>query len=56
MPAAGADDPAQALDEAERWARRAIELDAQEPVSHMALGNVLLWRRDHDGALAEFRK
>ena len=26
----------------------------QEPVSHMALGNVLLWRRDHEGALAEF--
>ena len=49
-------DPAQALDEAERWARRAVELDDQEPVSHMALGNVLLWRRDHDGALAEFRR
>ena len=26
-------DPAQALDEAERWARRAVELDDQEPVS-----------------------
>ncbi len=49
-------DPAQALDEAERWARRAVELDDQEPVSHMALGSVLLWRRDHDGALAEFRR
>jgi adenylate cyclase len=48
-------DPAQALDEAERWARRALELDDQEPVSHMALGNVLLWRRNHAGALAEFR-
>jgi adenylate cyclase len=48
-------DPAQALDEAERWARRAVELNDQEPVSHMALGNVLLWRRDHEGALAEFR-
>ncbi len=47
-------DPAQALDEAARWARRAIELNDQEPVSHMALGNVLLWRRDHDGALREF--
>src|SRR5262249_29259294 len=31
-------------------------LDDQEPVSHMALGNVLLWRRDHAGALAEFRR
>jgi adenylate cyclase len=49
-------DPAQALDEAERWAHRAVELNDQEPVSHMALGNVLLWRRDHDGALAEFRR
>jgi adenylate cyclase len=48
-------DPAQALDEAERWARRAVELNDQEPVSHMALGSVLLWRRDHEGALAEFR-
>ena len=51
-----ASDPARALDEAERWARRAIELNDQEPVSHMALGNVLLWRRDHEGALAEFRR
>ena len=51
-----APDPAQALDEAERWARRAVELNDQEPVSHMALGAVLLWRRDHEGALAEFRR
>jgi adenylate cyclase len=51
-----AEDPAQALDDAERWARRAIELDAQEPVGYMALGNVLLWRRDHDGALAALSK
>jgi TolB-like protein/class 3 adenylate cyclase/tetratricopeptide (TPR) repeat protein len=47
-------DPTQALDEAERWARRALELNDQEPLSHMALGNVLLWRRDHERALAEF--
>ena len=49
-----APDSAQALLEAERWPRRALELNDQEPVSHMALGNVLLWRRDHEGALAEF--
>jgi adenylate cyclase len=49
-------DPAQALDQAERWARRAVELDDQEPAGHMALGNVLLWRRDHEGALAELRR
>jgi adenylate cyclase len=49
-------DPAQALGEAERWARRAVELNDQEPVSHMALGAVLLWRRDHERALAESRR
>jgi adenylate cyclase len=51
-----APDAAQALDEAERWARRAVELSDQEPVSHFALGGVLLWRRDYDGALAECRR
>jgi adenylate cyclase len=51
-----APDPAQALDEAERWARRAVELNDQEPVSHMALAAVLLWRRDHEGAQAEARR
>jgi adenylate cyclase len=49
-------DPPAALDDAERCARRALELGPQEPVSHLALGNVLLWRRDHDGALSEFRR
>ena len=51
-----APDPAQALDEAERWARRAVELNDQEPVSHLALGSALLWRRNHEGALAESRR
>jgi adenylate cyclase len=46
-------DPAQSLDEAERWARRAVELNDQAPVSHMALAAALLWRRDYEGALAE---
>ena len=50
-----ADDPDAELDQAERWARRALELDDSEPFAHMALGHVMLWRRDHDGALAEFR-
>ena len=50
-----ADDPGAELDQAERWARRALKLDESEPFAHMALGHVLLWRRDHDGALAEFR-
>jgi len=51
-----APDAAKALDEAEGWARRTRELDDQEPVSHIALGNVLLWRRDHEGALLEFAR
>src|SRR5262249_48254771 len=48
-----AEDPEEALDEAERWARRALELDDQEPVSHMALGNVMVWRGKQEGARAE---
>src|SRR5207245_980646 len=39
-----------------RGAGRALELDDQEPVSHLALGNVLVWRRNLEGALAEFRR
>ena len=46
-------DPAGALDEGERWARRAIELDDRQPAGRVALGNVLVWRRRHDDALAE---
>jgi adenylate cyclase len=49
-----ANDPAQTLNEAERWARRAVELDDLEPLSHLALGSILLYRRDHAAALAEF--
>jgi adenylate cyclase len=44
--------PATALEEGERWARRAIELDDRQPVGHVALGNVLVWRRKYDDALA----
>jgi adenylate cyclase len=46
-------DPDASLAEAHRVARRAVELDDQEPVAHMALGGVLLWQRDYDGSLAE---
>jgi adenylate cyclase len=45
------DDAEAALDEAERWARRAIELDDAEPAGFVALGNVLVWRRQHEEAL-----
>jgi adenylate cyclase len=47
------DDPAKTLDEAEQWARRGIELDERLPVGHVALGNVLVWRRRHDDALVQ---
>ena len=33
-----------------------LELSDQEPVSHLALGAVLLWRGDQEGALAESRR
>jgi adenylate cyclase len=48
-----ADDPARVLEEAERWARRAVELDERDPLGHVAMGNVLVWQRKHDRALAE---
>ena len=47
-------DPAAALDEGERWARRAIELHERQPGGHVALGNVLVWRRRYDEALAAY--
>ncbi|HEY4892819.1 MAG TPA: adenylate/guanylate cyclase domain-containing protein, partial [Reyranella sp.] len=49
-------DPAAALDEGERWARRAIELHERQPGSHVALGNVLVWRRRYNEALAELHR
>ena len=49
-------DPESALAEAHRFARRAVELDDQEPVGHMALGGVLLWQRKHDEALREVQR
>jgi adenylate cyclase len=49
-------DPAQALREAEKYARQAVKLDDQEPIAHMALGGVLLWQRDHDAALDQIMR
>jgi adenylate cyclase len=51
-----ADDAARALEEAERWARRAVELDESDPLGHVAMGNVLVWQRKHDRALAELHR
>ena len=49
-------DPSGALAEGERWARRAIELDERQPGGHVALGNVRVWQRRHDEALAELHR
>jgi len=49
-------DPMLALDEAEQWARRAIELDDRQPGGHVALGNVLVWRRSYDDALTALNR
>jgi adenylate cyclase len=49
-------DPSGALDEGERWARRALELDDRQPGGHVALGNVLVWRRRYDQALAALHR
>jgi Flp pilus assembly protein TadD len=51
-----ADDPAAVLVEAERLARRAVELNEGDATGHMALGGALMWRREHDAALAEHRR
>ena len=45
--------PESSLEEAEGWARRAIELDDREPAGYAAMGNVLVWQRRHDEALTE---
>src|SRR5262249_30513183 len=50
------DDAEAALGEAERWARRAIELDDGEPAGYVALGNALVWRHRHDDALVPLRR
>ena len=43
------------LDEAEPFARRAIELDPESPLGHAALAQIRGRRGDHAGALAEFQ-
>ncbi len=49
-------DAQSALAEGERWARRAIELDERQPGGHVAMGNVRVWQRRHDDALAELHR
>lgn len=42
-----------ALEQAHRCSRRALELDPNLPLAHGVLAGVLMWRREHDAALAE---
>src|SRR5690606_27791381 len=50
------DDVDASLEEAEWWARRAIELDDGEPAGYAALGNALVWQRRHGDALAQIER
>src|SRR5262249_25156719 len=45
-----------ALDRALELAETAVRLDARLPQAHAELGYVLLWRGQHDAALAEFER
>ena len=49
-------EPLRALEHAEQCARRAIALDERQAIGHMTLGNVLVWQRKHDEALAALRR
>jgi adenylate cyclase len=41
------------LEQAHRSARKALELDPNLPLAHAVLAGVLMWKREHDTALAE---
>src|SRR5262245_11022142 len=45
-----------ALDRALELAEAAVDLDARLPQAHAELGHVLLYKRQHDGAIAEFER
>jgi adenylate cyclase len=45
-----------ALDRALEWAEIAVRLDARLPEARAALGDVLLFKRQHDAAIAEFER
>jgi len=49
-------DPTAALEEGERWARRAIDLDERQPGGHVAIANVMVWQRRHDEAIRELHR
>jgi adenylate cyclase len=45
-----------ALDRALELAETAVHLDSRLPEAHAQLGYVLLWKRQHDAAIAEFER
>jgi adenylate cyclase len=45
-----------ALDRALELAEMAVHLDARLPQAHAQLGDVLIWKRQHDPAVAEFER
>src|SRR5262249_49134190 len=45
-----------ALDEAERLARKAVQLDPNLPEAHAILGAVLTWKRQHEASLIEIER
>lgn len=50
------EDPQQSLQHAERIAARALASDADHPASRSLHAKLLLWRKEHDAALAELRR
>jgi adenylate cyclase len=45
-----------ALDQAERLARKALQLDRNLPLAHAVLGVALAWKRQHEASLVEIER
>jgi adenylate cyclase len=45
-----------ALDQAQQFAIKALQLDANLPQAHACFGNVLMWKRQPDAAIAAFER
>jgi adenylate cyclase len=50
----GWESPKHSLERAHESAKRGVELENDYPWSRVALGNVYLWKRQHDRAIAEY--
>ena len=44
------------LELAHQYARKAVQLDPNLPMAHSHLGQVLLWKRQHEMSIAEFER